>query len=971
MIEIGRPAVLLLGLLAIPVIRAWSVSRHSMPEWRSRLSLGMRLLLFSLMILALADLRLTLPADHLAVVFLVDRSESMDAEARDWQEAWIREALRQAGPEDLAGLVVFARDAVVERSVRPARGEPENRLASVVDAQGTDLAAALRLAQASFPPDSSRRIVVLSDGRPTEGDALTEARLAAAQGTEIWTVTPPSRPGGEVLVQAVEVPGRPTLNQPFDVRITVRADQDTTAILSLSAEEREVARREVRLRSGANVFLVPQRLEQATAMRYEARILSPGDSHAGNNRAATMVLVGRRSRVLYVKAENSPPDPLPGILRAQGLEVRLVGSGALPRSAAECAGYSAVVFSDVPALEVPETRMEMLREVVTGTGTGFAMLGGPTSFGAGGWYRTPIESLLPVDMDLRRNRRGAVLALALVLDKSGSMGQTEGPVTRLAMAREAALAASSLLSEHDWLGAVAFDSAARWVVPMQRHAQPGRAAAELATLVPGGGTDLFPALKQALDALEPLEVPLKHAIVLSDGRTDPGDFASLARRAEQARITLSTVAIGGDADLGFLRDLAERTKGRSYLADQASLLPRIFTRETILASRAAFTETPFQARSGEAHPALRGLATEGSPELKGYNLTTLRPAPAQALLRGSQEDPLLAVGRAGLGRTAAWTSDAGGRWAGPWLASGDLGRVLVPVLRWISAPDGQTGLEVRLEEDSTGTARVVAESQDLEAPLVLEGRAVGPQGIALDLDLNPTGPGRFESRLPSLQPGAWLIHVTDPESSRVALATWSVPYSPELAHLQPDPAFMARLAGAGNGLAQPPESSCFLAPRRPLPVSRQAWRPLLALALLLLPLDVALRRVFLPEGWWRWRRRPRRAAQAQADPTLAALLRRKQDLREEPSGSPGLRGPVAEPVRPNPAPEPRRIPGVPPEPLPGEGIPPVSRPGSPPQPPGASGPGTLRRLREARQRAREGHPPGGFSAAGEEGPKPP
>ena len=698
MIEVARPEALLLLLLGIPVVLAWRASRQPLPPLRARLSLAARLLLLGLVVLALADLRLTVPADRLSVVFLVDRSLSVGSEARLWQSGWIRRACRTMGPRDQYGVVVFGGDARVERSVGPRDEQGTSRLASVVDPQGTDLAGALRLAQATFPPDSSRRLVVLSDGRPTTGDALTEARLSAAQGTEVWTATAPSPAQGEVLVQDVQVPRQPPLDAPFDVRISVRAEQGGPATLSLEADGREVARREVQLRPGANVFLVPQRRLQAGAVRYEAAIQARGDRHPENNRAGAVALVRGRPRLLFVTSEGQAPGPLPSQLRRQGLEVQVTGTGALPRGPAEYAGYSAVVFSDVSALEVPEAQMEILRSMVREVGLGFAMLGGPSSFGSGGWFRTPLEDVLPVDMDLRKNRRGAVLALALVLDKSGSMGETEGSVTRLAMAREAALAAAGLLTRQDWLGAVAFDSAARWVVPMRRHDDPGKASAELATLRPGGGTDLFPALKKALEALEPIQVPLKHVIVLSDGRTEPGDFDSLAARARKGRITVTTVAVGMDADFNFLRDLAGKTEGRSYLANQAVLLPRIFTRETVLAARAAFSEAPFQPEVQAVHPVLGGVDLGTAPPLLGYNLATLGPAPSQGLLRGPGGDPLLALGRSGLGRTAAWTSDAGQRWATPWLAWPGLAPLMAQTLRWVSASGAEAGFDVRVEE---------------------------------------------------------------------------------------------------------------------------------------------------------------------------------------------------------------------------------------------------------------------------------
>ena len=931
MIEVARPAALLLLVLLVPVGLAWRHSRQALPALRARLSLATRVLMIQLLVLALADLRWTVPADRLAVVFVVDRSRSVDEDARDWQVDWIQRARVAMAPRDGYGIVVFGGDAAVERSPEaPPDRAGSLRLASVVDPEATDLAGALRLAQASFPAEASRRIVVLSDGRATRGDALTEARLAAAQGTEVWTATVPASARPEVLVQAVEVPRNAPREEPFDVRITVAAERPGGALLTLTRNDREVARREVTLEAGLNVFLVPQRLREGGAWRYEARSEAPGDRHPGNNRAGAVTLVRGRPRLLFVTGEGETPGPLPARLRERGLEVRVVGAGALPRSPAEYGGYGAVVFSDVSALAVPESQAQALRSLVVEAGLGFAMLGGPSSFGSGGWFRTPVEEVLPVEMDIRKSRRGAVLALALVLDKSGSMAEPEGPVTRLALAREAALAAAKLLSPEDSLGAVAFDSASRWVVPMRRWKEAGQAAAELATLEPGGGTDLYPALDAALGALEQADAPLKHAIVLSDGRTEPGDFDALARRAAKGRITLTTVAVGSDADFNFLRDLAAKTGGRSYLANQATLLPRIFTRETLLAARAAFSEKPFRAGPGASHPVLRGLELERAPLLGGYNLSTLRPPPSLGLLRTPEGDPLLAVGRAGLGRTAAWTSDAGQRWAASWLEDPGSGELLPQLLRWIAAGGRDPGFDVRVEEGASGGPRVVVEARDLDAPLDLQGRSLGPDGASRPLDLVQTGPGRYEAPLEAPTPGSWLVQVVEPEGGSAASATWTLPYSPELARLGPDPAFMARLAAAGGGKNDPPAAGVFAPPSHPIRVARPVWAGLLALALLLLPLDVALRRVFLPEGWLRRvlaRREP--PAPAPGDPTLRALLHRKREARSD------LPAP-SRPERAERADAPLRVP------------PPPATDAAPP-----SEAGTLERLRRARERSRQ------------------
>lgn len=949
MIDLARPGMLALLLVLVPVVWAWRRSRQGLPPGRARASLAVRLAMLLALVLALAGLRWTAPADRLAVVFLLDRSRSMAPEALEWEAEYLQAARRAMGPRDEYGLVAFGGDAVVERSVRPRAEDDPTAVTSVVDAEATDLAAALRLAQATFPADASRRIVVLSDGRATAGDALTEARLAAASGTSVWTATAPASESPEVLVESVEAPRQPPVNEPFDVRVTVTAERAGKALLTLTRNDGEVGRREVDLRPGPNVFLVPQRLREGGAFRYEARVEAPADRQAANNRAGTVAVARGPSRVLFVTGEGEPPGPLPDLLRRQGLEVRVVGTGALPRSPAEYAGYSAVLFSDVSALQVPETQMRWLQSLVQDSGLGFAMLGGPDSFGAGGWFRTPIEEVLPVDMDIRKSRRGAVLGLVLVLDKSGSMGEAEGSRNRLQLAVEAGIAAASLLTEDDEVGAVAFDSATRWVLPLRHYANPGQAATELATLRPGGGTDMYPGLNAAVQALAPRDLPLKHVIVLSDGRTEPGDFDSLAAAARKARITLTTVAVGGDADLNFLRDLAVKTGGRSYLAHDAALLPRIFTRETVLAARAAFAEKPFQAARGAGHSVLRGVEVAGAPALLGNNLSTLRPPPAVGVLTGPEGDPLLAVGRAGLGRTAAWTSDAGRRWARSWAAWPGFAPLMAQTVRWIASDGRDAGLDVRVED-----GRVIVETPALDDVLALQGRALGPDGRVRDLELTQTGPGRYEAPFAPGQPGAWLVQVADAETGRAAVAPWTLPYSPELARLGSDPAFLARVAAAGAGEAEASPTRVFTPPAVPARVAREAWPTLLALALLLLPLDVALRRVFLPEGWWR--RRPRETTAPAADPTLQALLRRKATTRADGAAAPpgNAPAPAAAPrarrLQPEEAPAAPATPPAPPDPAP-------PAPSAPPAPAAPAGdedaPGsTLERLRRARDRAR-------------------
>lgn len=909
MIEFSHPLMLFLLLLLVPVWALWARSRAGMAPERRPFILAVRLLMVLALVLALAGPRARLVSDRMTVLFLIDRSLSTRSASETFARDYIERALPKMGPRDRVGVIVFGRNAGLE--VSPGQLKHLAPYATVVDRSGSDLAGALRYSWAAFPADSSRRVILLTDGNQTTGGAVEEARLARALGVEVWAVPYPAPQGVEARVEAVDVPGRPNVDEPFEVRVSVWSNQAAEGTLSLTRNGRPLGRLEVKLEEGPNVFLVSQRVEDEGAYEYSARIEVQGDQVPENNRASAVSLVGGRSRILIAHGVNEPVGPLPDILRAQGLEVDAVSSAGLPGSLAEWQSYQAVLFTDLSALQLTPNQMELVRAMVRDLGVGFGMLGGFNSFGVGGYYKTPIEDALPVDTDIRKRKIMPVVALVLVIDKSGSMGEAEGDASKMALAREGAIAAVELLSERDFSGVVGFDSAAKWVAPFGQNKDVKKTIAYIASMREGGGTNLYPALDQALHALEGSDAPIKHIIVLTDGRTEPGDFDALEARARKGKITISTVAVGADADLPFLAQMAQRSNGRSYVANAASQLPRIFTRDTVVASRAAFEEKPFVAEVATRHSVLRGINLNGAPPLRGYDLTSLKPGPNQQVLTGPGGDPLLAVGRYGLGKTMAWTSDDGRKWARGWLKWPGFGALLTQSVRWILPEAEDPGLVLSVERGADGQARAVVEARGGDGSwrnfLDLKGRLVSPDGKGHELDLLQTAPGRYEATWDGSTPGTWLVQVGEPDGG-TTLRTWTVPYAPEFARLEPDQNLLARVAEASGGQFGPPAEDAFRAATTPTTVAREIWHPLVLLALLLLPLDVALRRVFLPEGFWdrlraRLSRKPRARVEAAPDPTVGALLGAKKKKREvEVRPAPVREDPPAAVPTPAPAP---------------------------------------------------------------------
>ncbi|MFW6162105.1 MAG: VWA domain-containing protein, partial [Planctomycetota bacterium] len=437
---------------------------------------------------------------------------------------------------------------------------------------------------------------------------------------------------------------------------------------------------------------------------------------------------------------------------------------AIPASLQELAPYDGVILSDVPAFRLSERVMTLLRNYVEQLGGGFLMIGGKNAFGVGGYYRTPIEEVLPVKIQAPDVEERHATALCLVLDRSGSMqGQ------KVEICKSAAIATVELLQGKDHVGVIAFDSQARWVVPMTRASQRNAIAGQIATITAGGGTNIYPGMTGAFQALQGVRAKIKHMIVLSDGHTNGAGYPALAAQIRSQNITVSTVAVGGQADVALLQSIADRGGGDHYHTFHPAAIPRIFTQDTMVHMGRLIREEAFRPRQIERHPMLKGWPAAGAPQLLGY-VKTNRKATAQVPLVTDLDDPLLAHWRFGLGKATAFTSDCKSRWAALWITGWPEGysQFWAQVLREMARePQGRL-MDIRLEERGA-EARVVVDlledpaqfknEAEIEAdvnfvPADALGSAMRPLAR---LPLDQTGPGRYEGTFVPEEPGVYLV----------------------------------------------------------------------------------------------------------------------------------------------------------------------------------------------------------------------
>jgi Mg-chelatase subunit ChlD len=842
-------ALLALGLL-IPIVY---VARRDplRASRRRRWSLVLRCAIVALLVVGLAGPRLVLPVTATSVAFLLDVSASVPEGERTRASRWVS-AAQNENVGALSAVIAVGAEPLVDR---PARIGPFVGLRSLPGRDRTDLASALRLGTAVLPADTGRRLVLLSDGRSNSGDLQRQSDLVAAQGVPIDVVPlAAALHAHEVLVAALEVPAASRVGQRFDVVAVVRAQVATEARLQILGEDRTLFDEVVQLEPGENRFAAPVAVDEPGFRWYRALLDPAVDGRTENNEAVAYTVTAGPPRVLIVAADTAAAGPLAEAFAGAGREPVLFSPEAMPSSLLALAEFDAVVLVDVPARALPAGAVRALEPFVRDLGKGLVMAGGEDSFGSGGYRHTPVERVMPVDMEVREKERRPDIALAFVIDKSGSMSACAGCVggagpsdSKVAVAREAILQAADLIRSTDHVALVAFDGAAHRLWPLRPFESDSFRDA-VAGLTADGGTNIQSGLEMALTMLEDAAQPIKHIILLTDGWSDTSGYDPLLARMDAGRITLSTVAVGSDAAT-YLAELAGQGGGRHYPVANAADVPQVFVEETLTTLGTFIVEEPFQPVPGAPSDILAGLDANRLPPLFGYNGTTAKQS-ARVSVWSHLEDPVLAEWHFGLGRAVAWTSDLKRQWATEWVDGPHFDRFALQIVDWV-LPVANDDLDVELAV-SGGRADVVvtlAGGGAADAPESVSAAITSEEGRATDLELRQTGPRRFEGSTDLPAQGAYLVTVAANRgggASAVRSAGLVVPYPPEFddpSSEQTDPRLFALAAATGGRVLEAPNDA--FAPVPGVRKRTDIWPWLLAAALVLFPADVAVRRLKL------------------------------------------------------------------------------------------------------------------------------
>ena len=855
----ARPDALWL-LLLLPAVAALGWWRGVRPGRLSRSALGLRLVTVALLAATLAQPLVETGAGRSSTVFVVDRSQSLAPETAGAAANWVNQAAGAAGDGDRAAVVAFGASPAVAAPAGPARQlDPAWASANAaVDPAYTDIGGGLALARA-LPLGGARRIVLLSDGAENVGSALDQAAQAAADGVPIDVVPLPGVGVGDLRIDGATIPSSAWQGEPVSLLASVSTGNGGPGRLEVWVDGRQVAAQDVVFPAGlsSHAFALTDLGPGFHAVEVRVSGVPGDDRFAENDRLPLAVVVHDRPSLLLVTPPDSDSGALAAALGRNGAQVTDVPPSEVPSRISELGQYDAFVLDNVAAAALTLDQMAGLQEATRTLGRGLVVVGGTSAYGPGAYAGTVLEDVLPVTVRVTDGRQRQKVALLLIVDKSGSMSYDPlGSTGKIEMARQAVQLAADSLSIGDEVGVIAFNDRQEWVVPMTEiDSEATRQAidAKIAGIASDGGTEILPALAAGLDAIRNVPADVRHIVLLSDGKSRSGtreNYAQLLADAASDHVTVSTIAIGQDADTDLLNYLADLGGGRYHYTEKPEDIPTLALQEAQSAGSQSVIRGQFQAIQTAPSPILADFPPGKLPPLSGYDFAQAKPD-AQVILTSGRGDPVLAKWQYGLGRAVAWTADDGVDFASGWTGWDGYADFWDAMVRWVLPDPENRPLTVDVARQGPQALITVADAGadgDAGGPATTTATITAPGGAALaDQPLTQVGPGQYQLRVDAPTSGAYRIDVTQERNGQTLRETagFAVPPSPELQPAPDGDALLRAIAARTGGrvLSLDDASDVFIgggagAALREL---RPVWPVPLALALLALLAEIAER----------------------------------------------------------------------------------------------------------------------------------
>lgn len=856
---------------------------------RALAALFVRMTIVGMFVMLLAEPRMVRTRDVLSVVYAVDLSDSIGDQSSVSALEFVTKTVTQKPQKDEAGLIVFGREASVE--LPPSKSFPFEAINSQIAKDATNLEQTLGLAAALIKDENQGRIVLISDGTATEGNLSRVLDELKARNIAVDVLPIQYRYSNEVWLERLELPQTVKLNQAFEAVTVLNSLTPGEGKLVLKQNGKLIREQDVKFQAGKNRFTFPLNLTSAGYYDYAVSIMVPRshDQLLQNNTVLNDLYLDGEGRVLIVNdSQGDPRDwtKLKSLISESKRAVEVKEAFEMPRDPAALQPYDVILFVNVGTDAFDPIQLKAVHDGIFDLGIGFAMIGGRNSFGPGGYHKTVIEDALPVSMDVSQKKVLPKGALVIVLH---TCEFPEGNTWAKRITKQAI----KVLSPQDEVGVLDYEQNVQWVFEIT----PVKNYEELATKInaasPGDMPNFADTMRRGLDGLKKNDAATKHMIIISDGDPVP-PTPELIQDFVDNQVSCSMVAIAphGGQEISKMRSIANVTNGRYYFPSDPEELPSIFIKEAKTLRRNMLQEKTFVPEVQFVSSILKGI--DAFPPLHGYVLTSAKKT-AQLILRAppdepessaSDVDPILAVWRYGLGATAAFTSDFSPIWGADWLEWQQFQPFLRQMLTEIARVRKDGHLRMSTYTAGSEGVVVVEDFHPEESFLEVQARVSGPHGKAETVTLKQVSPRRYQATVPLWGAGRYHVSAVGVGNGRKenTFGRIIISYSPEYLRFRSNPQAIEEITKRTGGQVLTKDSTAdeiFLTRRQPQRSSQQIIDTWLILLAVLIPLDVALRRVQID---WRllrswFVRDPQMSNVSSA--TMSALLQRRQSVQSQ------------------------------------------------------------------------------------------
>ena len=724
-------------------------------RYRGKFYIILRCVMALLLVLGILGINIPTKAKVQTTVFLIDLSES-DKDHLEEIDKFLSREIRKIGKNDQYGVVAFGDDSVIDQFV--TKSDSYSGVMAKVDGDATNIEEAVGRALSMIPSESAGRIVIVTDGRETEGNIMNTAAAITGGDIELRSILLEEDDIDDVYIENATLPDRVSFGEQFTINVTIVSNIETEANLTLTDGNGKGSEMKVSLKEGNNRFSFRQTVEGEHSESFTITVDAEGDQNPDNNSFNVFTAVSDAPGVLVLFGKGAKDDAFEAVLKAAGVNYEGMSVSKAPTELKDMLAYESIIFDNVFLSDVPDGGMDRIETYVKDYGHGFICCGGENSFMLGGYNDTVIEKILPVDMEMRGLVEMPSTGLILIIDRSGSMLEhAAGGGTFLDVALNAAVTAVDNLSERDYVGVVTFDDRFEWAVPVQQVTDKETIKESIKKIKEGGGTTIKPALMDAAVKLKSTPGVNKHLILLSDGMGETDDFDDAIELINKSGLTLSTVAVGDYADTMLLNRLATACGGRYYHSRNAGNIPSIFTQEIYLSMNTYIQNGEFGLNVSPSNAITKGLFEGGWPEILGYIGATAKELSTQ-VITSNQDDPILTVWQYGLGKTVAWNTDVKGEWTSNLSGETDYAAMWKRLTDYTINESMSSADKVETKEVD-GKTIITYKADEFKEDTEISANYVSPDGTEGSLSFVMVEPGVFQAELDGDSAGIYEMSV--------------------------------------------------------------------------------------------------------------------------------------------------------------------------------------------------------------------